>query len=172
MQSHGPSTLPDPSKGNHSLNTHAELLETRQHNATAANTVLAANKASHRAQVQKLTSHQAWRGTSARSQTLTAATRAAQHPEVTLPHELLHSGAQSCLTRMPAFFTAKGRPSSPVPTFPFNRWIRVWYHLRERRYRDDCRQIPAPRPCTVSALGSSCSGSSSSELLWETHTEI
>lgn len=37
---------------------------------------------------------------------------------------------------MPAFFRARGSPSSPVPMFPFRRWIRVWYHLRDRRWRD------------------------------------
>lgn len=44
--------------------------------------------------------------------------------------------AASCLTRMPAFFRARGSPSSPVPMFPFRRWIRVWYHLRDGRRRD------------------------------------
>lgn len=87
-----------------------------------------------------------------------------------LPHEHPHSRAERCLTRMPAFFTARGSPSSPVPIFPFRRWIRVWYHLRERRRRDGHCQIPTCRPCTVSALSSSCSGSSSSELLQE-HTQ-
>lgn len=41
------------------------------------------------------------------------------------------------LTKMPAFFTARGNPRSPVPMLPFNRWIKVWNHLKrkERRHR-------------------------------------
>lgn len=34
------------------------------------------------------------------------------------------------LTKMPAFFTARGSPRSPVPMLPFNRWIKVWNHLK------------------------------------------
>lgn len=36
------------------------------------------------------------------------------------------------LTTRPAFLTARGRPSSPVPMFPFNKWIRVWQKLGGR----------------------------------------
>lgn len=35
------------------------------------------------------------------------------------------------LTTRPAFFTASGSPSSPVPMFPFSRWMRVWQKLGE-----------------------------------------
>lgn len=31
---------------------------------------------------------------------------------------------------MPAFFTANGSPSKPVPMFPFKRCIKVWNHLK------------------------------------------
>lgn len=33
-------------------------------------------------------------------------------------------------TRSPAFFTARGKPSSPVPMFPFSKWINVWKKLQ------------------------------------------
>lgn len=35
-------------------------------------------------------------------------------------------------TTRPAFFTANGKLSSPVPMFPFRMWIRVWKTLKLR----------------------------------------
>lgn len=49
----GTGTLPDPSRGNHSPDSHAELLKTSQHDAGVARTVSAANEASQRAQGAK-----------------------------------------------------------------------------------------------------------------------
>lgn len=49
----GTGVLPDPSRGNHSPNSRAELLKPSQHNAGAARTVSAANRVSHRTQGAK-----------------------------------------------------------------------------------------------------------------------
>lgn len=43
--------------------------------------------------------------------------------------------ARQILTKMPAFFTARGSPRSPVPMLPFNRWIKVWNHLKQEEGR-------------------------------------
>ena len=37
---------------------------------------------------------------------------------------------RSSLTTRPAFLTAKGKLSSPVPMFPLRMWMRVWKTLR------------------------------------------
>lgn len=95
-------------------------------------------------------------GTEGEGCTLTAGGRAAgrglgcRHPgrrNQSTPTGRAGAEAASCLTRMPAFFRARGSPSSPVPMFPFRRWIRVWYHLREGR----CRGHPGEEVCTQSA---------------------
>lgn len=49
VRGHGPSALPDPSRGNRSPDSRTELTEISQHNAGAARTVSAANEANHRA---------------------------------------------------------------------------------------------------------------------------
>lgn len=51
-------------------------------------------------------------------------------PETTNMHKNI---ANICLTKSPAFFTARGRPSSPVPMFPFSRWINVWRKLQAQQ---------------------------------------
>jgi len=41
--------------------------------------------------------------------------------------------AVRALTTRPAFLTASGSPSSPVPMFPFNRWMSVWQKLGQKK---------------------------------------
>lgn len=44
-----------------------------------------------------------------------------------------HRFAES-LTTYPAFLTASGMASRPVPTLPFSRWMKVWRSLHRRRW--------------------------------------
>lgn len=53
------------------------------------------------------------------------------------------------LTTSPAFFTANGRLSSPVPMFPFRMWIRVWKALKLRHKHKS-------KSCHSSSLCSLC----------------
>lgn len=75
------SALPDPSRGNHSPDSHAEALKTSQHNAGAA--ISLSNEQSKQ---QTAKAHKAPTGTWAGSPALTPAMPAAQCPEVILPH--------------------------------------------------------------------------------------